>query len=378
MEVEWLYNDETETLGHVTKLELDGIKTISPQHALSSKDIETAKGFDDRAVLRDSIAVAGEVLSLNTLQGVGRQASVTDMLIKRLEAKIVHGRINFVYPRISSEYNDNGSVIPIKNIDDLQASALVGVQLEAGANAIIPPLPNGIASHEVFERVLERTRTEIQTFRKEREIIGLIPKTEALDLIPSMVKEYIKMGVHIFAIDFSSSPMPRSLIRTTVGAIRRAFNIKKTNEPQEKNYYLHVFNAAVNIKSTQSVSPITDILTHAYGVDSTSGVMWGGGKLETEKLRYYNTSDYGAYRLGSVRENGIAIPFNIPNSPMAAYETLRAHRVIDYLKDCKDNITERISNGSSSNGYAAYLLAKERPKKEVKNVLSDIREIKAH
>lgn len=378
MVVEWLYNDGMDTLGHVGKLELDGIKSLSPQHALTKKDVDVVESISKPVpILKDNIAVAGEMLSLSALEGVGRDANITDSLTKRLTSKLVPGRINLVYPRISSAYNLNDTIVPVNSIDDLQASALAGAQLEAGANGVLPPLPNGIKSYAIFERVLERTNIEIQTFRKEKEIIGLIPKTDALDLIPLMVKRYVKLGVRVFAIDFSSSPLPRSLVRTTVRAIRESLKIKRANEPVDKHYYLHAFNVAVNVKSIQSVAPITDILAHAYGIDSTSGVMWGGGKLELDKLRYYNTADYGAYRLGGANKYGVAVPFEVPQSPVAAYETLRAHRIIDYVRDCKDNISERISNGESSRSYAAYLAAKERPKKEVKNILSDIKEIKA-
>jgi len=56
---------------------------------------------------------------------------------------------------------------------------------------------------------------------------------------------------------------------------------------------------------------------------------------------------------------------------------LRGHRIIDYNNDCKTNITEHISSGESTKSYGAYLNSKKRAKEQVKNILSDIKEIKA-
>lgn len=192
-----------------------------------------------------------------------------------------------------------------------------------------------------------------------------------------MIKDYEKLGVKIFAIDFSGAYLPRALIRTTVGTIRKIKKIKKKNESTDKHYYLHIFNASTSVKSPTPATSMTDILTHAYGVDSTSGVMWGGGKLVHDKLRYYNISDYGAYHIGKMHEYGITTPFSIPESSIRAYKTLRAHRIIDYNNDCKTNITEHISSGEQTKSYGAYLNSKSRAKEQVNNILSDVKEIKS-
>ena len=376
MTVEWLYNEEYDTIGHVSKLNLNGIKSISPHHAQTINDLEAIKSLGIRKNF-DSIAVAGESLNYATFQGVGTKTSITDALIKRLQFKIIPNKINFVYCRIPSMYKTNSSFHPVLKVDDLQSSAIVGAQLEANANGIIPPIPNGIQNYKVFKRILERTKIEIQTFRKKKEIIGLIPKTEALGLIPAMIKDYEKLGVNIYAIDFSGSYLPRALIRTTVGTIRRLRKIKKRNEKTDKHYYLHIFNASTSVKSPTPATSISDILTHAYGVDSTSGVMWGGGKLVHDKLRYYSMSDYGAYQIGKMNEYGITTPFSIPESSSRAYKVLRAHRIIDYNNDCKTNITEYISSGEPTKSYGAYLSSKSRAKEQVSNILTDVKEIKS-
>lgn len=376
MVVEWLYNEELNTLGHVSKLKLDGRNSISPQHALTIQDMDAFTTANVKTT-SDNICISGESIDYSTFQGLGKQATVTDALTKRLQHKIIPNRINFVYGRIPSDYNVNNSIHPVLTVDDLQASALVGVQLEVNASAIIPPIPNGLRSYKTFKRVLDRTKIEIQTFNKEKEIIGLIPKTDHLDLIPSMIKDYEKLDVKIFAIDFCGAYLPRALIRTTVRAIRETKKIKNKKEPKDKHYYLHIFDSASCVKTTSPTTAITDILTHAYGVDSTSGVMWGGGKLDRNKLRYYNMTDYGAYNIGRMNEFGVTAPFEIPDVATRAYKILRAHRIIDYTNDCKTNITEKISNGDQTNNYASYLNSKTRATEQVNNILLDIKEIKA-
>lgn len=376
MVVEWLYNEESKTIGHVAQLELDGFKIISPQHAQSIQDIEALKTIEEK-IPQDNIAIAGESINYDTFQGLGKQATVLDSLIQRLQNKVIPKKINFVYERIPSSYKVNNTIFPVNGLDDLQASALVGTQLEVDASAIIPPIPNGIQEYKIFKRAFDRTKIELQTFNKEKEIIGLIPQTENLELIPEMVKDYVKHGVKIFAIDFCGAYIPRALIRTTVRAIRETKKIKKPKEPKEKHYYLHIFNAPTCVKSVQSTTSMIDILTHAYGVDSTSGVMWGGGKLERDKLRYYNMIDYGAYRIGDANSCDISIPFEVPQKPTSAYKVLRGHRVVDYNRECKTNITERISDSEPEKSYATYLNSKKLAKSEVKKIFLDVKEIRA-
>ncbi|MCJ7572592.1 MAG: hypothetical protein MUO82_12095, partial [Candidatus Thermoplasmatota archaeon] len=375
--VEWLYNEEANTLGHISKLKLEGRNTLSPQHALTLQDLEAIKAADLKAI-NENIMICGESLDYSTFRDIGKKGTTTDSLIKRFKDKTVTGRINLVYARIPSGYAVNGSVHPVLEIDDLQISAIVGAQLEANASALIPPVPNGIKSYKVFKRVLDRTKIENQTYRKDKELVGLIPKTDDLHLIPQMVKDYTKLGVKVFAMDFSGAYLPQALIRTTVTSIRKNLKIKNEKEPKEKHYYMHVFNAATSVKTAAQVTSMTDILTHAYGVDSTSGVMWGGGKMDRNKLRYFNMSDYGAYSIGKMSKNySITAPFTIPDSTSFAYKTLRAHRIVDYHNECKVGITASISSGKQEKSYASYLNSKTRASEQVFKVLSDIKEIKA-
>jgi|GEM_PF-7056918 len=376
MTVEWLYNDEKNTLGHISKLNLEGKNTLSPQHALSIPDMESIATFKLKT-LNDNIIIGGESLNFATFAGIGKQATETDSLIKRFKNKTVAGKINFIYGRIPSEYNVNGNIFPVTDVNSLQTSAIVGAQLEANASVIIPPVPNGIQSYKVFKRIFDQTIIENQTFRKDKEIIGLIPKTEHIDIIPDMIKDYAKSEVKIFAIDFSGSHLPRALIRQTVRSIRKNLKIKNERDSKDKHYYLHVFNAATSVKSSAQVTSMTDILTHAYGVDSTSGVMWGGGKLDRSKLRYFNMADYGAYSIGTISNYSINVPFNVPDAPTSAYKILRAHRIIDYFNECKAGITSNISNGNDKRNYANYLNSKARATEQVTKILSDIKEIKA-
>ena len=299
MPIEWIYPDTKNTLARVSEIELDGKKSTFPQHALTHSDYSIYSTLDRKdEIKKDHTIVVGEFLTKDTLAGVGHRSDITDSLLSKIKSKMVDRKLNLIYQRIPNTINKGNGIFPVEMIDDLQASSLVGIQLDLGANAIITPVPNNITQKKVFDRILERTLNEKKTFRSDKEIIGLIPKTNALDLIPSIVNDYVKSGIRHFAMDFSGATIPRAHLRTAVRAIRDSLKIKKGKTMQEKQYTFHGFNVGFAVKSQSHITPITDLLTHVYGIDSTSGVTWGGGQLVKEKLRYYSTQDYGAYRIG--------------------------------------------------------------------------------
>lgn len=379
MTIDWLYHDDTNTLARVSEIELNDRKAVFPQHALTHSDynIFSELGQEDK-ISKEEMVVVGEPLNQNTLEGVGHEAQVTNALFSRLKEKIVKGKINFVYPRIPNTIKQGNNLMAIEKIDDLQASALVGIQLDLGASAIIVPVPNNINQKKAFDRIFERTINERKTFNSDKEIIGLIPKTDAIDIIPSIIKDYIKEGVRHFAIDFSGATVPRAHLRQAVRAIRECLKIKNGNVSKEKQYTLHAFNVSFAVKSQSEISPITDILTHVYGVDSTSGVIWGGGKIEKEKLRFYNTTDYGAYRLKNIDNYNISLPKNIlQGNPVIVYKKLKVNRIIAYQDECK-KVSSRIAEQDLSKGYSAYINTKDRAKEIVKKAIFDVKEIKAN
>jgi hypothetical protein len=374
MNLEWLAEDSG-TLGHLSKLKLEGISSISPLHALSKRDVDIIKSSGiSNGVMNTNLFVAGESLAYSTFEGVGNNPSITDALFVRTKNKIVKNKINLIHFRISKEYDIGKTTIPVTKVSEIQTSALVGIQLEADASAITPPLPSGLSSLDLFKQIYERTKTEVQTFKKQKEIIGYIPTTEELVLIPDIVKAYLKDGIKVFAVDFSSSPLNRWLIRTVVTAIRSNLKIKgQIKDNIDKQYYLHVFNVASSKKTPLPIAPITDILTHSYGVDSTSGVVWGGGKLVKEKLRFFNMTDYGAYQIATLNQEKIPHDESLlRGSTVVVYEKLRSHRIVGYKKEC-----EKISESVTTSGIEQHILSKTRAKNEVKNVLMDIREIKS-
>jgi hypothetical protein len=384
LDIEWTAEDskDTLTLGHASKLKIDGCSCSSPLNALTKRDLKicedagTLDCFDN-----NSIIIAGESLAYTTFMGVGSSKTITEGLYNRIKEKMLPGKINIVHPRIPRQHIIDKTTKPViiksvTKISEIQTSALVGIQLEAGANFVVPPLPSGLESIDIFRGVYNRTKTEIQSSNNERPIIGYIPTMDkALEIIPEMIKTYIKDDVKVFAVDFSSSNLNRWLIRTVVTAIRSTLKIKrKVGEDKDKQYYLHIFNVAPNKKSQFSIAPITDVLTHAYGVDSTSGVIWGGGQLKREKLRFYNMQDYGAYQLGILDREGVNYDKKlVQGGIIEVYENLRAHRLYGCRKEC-ENIAQIMSEGGVS-GYAPHLSSKLKAKNEVKDTFLDVKEI---
>jgi len=386
MQLEWT-SEDNETLAHVSKLNLENKETVFPQHAVSPRDLAAFEIHATAETPKHNIIIAGEVLTRTTFDRVGHDSKVTDWLTHRQKARTTKNATNFVYSRIPTSYGINGGRVGVYQIDELQASALVGVQLEADASAIIPPIPCGIQTKKVFDGVLERTVVELQTFKRPKEIIGYIPNTEYLELARDMVKAYLKKGIRLFGVDFSGASNAPSLMRTVVRAIREGLKIKnQAVEDVDKQYYLHVFNVATSKKSTNEITSISDLLTHMYGVDSTSGVMWGGGKMEVEKFRYYSTDDYGAYRMRVAIQHKFDCECPICSNqsleeiyretPPKVMEKLRVHRVSAYGVECQ-NITEKIGVGEPSDDYGAYLKNKKNAKNEVTKILRDVKEIKA-
>lgn len=373
MNVEWLAEDEKNTLGHTTKLTLESKTILSPHHAITYKDYEAVSNTGRLGELKDSnIVVAGELLSHQAFEGVGSNSIITDALFSRMKNRMIKDKVNILHTRIPESYKIGNVIKPVDKVSELQTSALVGIQIDANASAVIPPLNAGISSFPAFKTVYDRTKIEIQT-SKSKDIIGYIPTTIELGVVWKIVEAYIKDDVRFFAVDFAGSPLNRALIRSVVSAIRNNLKIKgKVKEDADKQYYLHVFDVASSKKSSLAISPITDILTHSYSVDSTSSVVWGGGKLEKEKLRYYNTKDYGAYRIGNLTTINEKL---ISGSASEAYEKLRADKLIEYKKECT-NISDVISGNLLD--YSSYLSTKTIAQSDVKNALLDIKEIKAN
>lgn len=376
MELEWIAEDTTkETLAHASMLEINGKKTTSPQQLLTSRDHEML-GDDPR--FKNNIALCPEFLEFATFQGVGHDTQATNAFIKRMELRKQPGKINIVYARIPNGFMVNGVRHPFVGIDQFQASGLVNAQIEAEADVIIPPLPTGISSMEQFEMVMDRTVVENQTAAKERPLVGYIPTTDEIPLAREMVKYYLKKGVKFFGIDYSGSHLNRSLTRVVVSTLREMLKIKrKVGENTDKQYYLHVFDVASCKKSPGPVTSIADVLSYAYGVDSTSGVIWGGGILVKEKLRLYNMSDYGAYQLGTLDRYNLAAPKEVQNaSAQVAYKLLRKMRLMD-TKHEDQKIVEKIMDGRPSFGYGPYLAQKDKADPLVKNIFKDVKEIQA-
>lgn len=389
MDVEWLAQDP-ETLAHTARLKISGKSTVAPQAAEVSSPHHATVAADEDGKTRQfasTIVIAGEALSKQTLDNIGYSKGATDALIYRLKTKMIPNRINLVYPRIPSGFEaGKGNRVPMPPIDEIQTAALVDVQLEAGAALILPPIGATIDSFKRFDAALKRTLVSIQTFNEKKEIVGYIPTTDNLELVSDMVNAYVKAGVHFFAVDFSGASNSPALMRTVVRRIRERMGIKKRAGERDEKYYLHVFNVATSKKSSMDSTPLSDIITHPYGVDSTSGVMWGGGTLDITLLRYYNTLDYGAYRpkLMAKKPKACECPVckdtslvQIYNAnPNTVFRRLKRHRLYAYAEECS-RISAKISGSNTAESYWPYLLTKEASKPEVQKIIRDVREVRA-
>ncbi|HYA69815.1 MAG TPA: hypothetical protein VEH28_00410 [Thermoplasmata archaeon] len=394
MDIDWILQDEV-SLAHASRLRLGGksasaplkAEVLSPSHATTRGERELVRRKVGNAPTRPTLVIAGEPLHHPTFQGVGYSKETTDALIWRMKTRVLPDQINLIYTRIPAQYaTKEGKPIPMPPLDDLRASALVDVQLEAGASAVIPPLPSGLANRNIFKRSLERTLVAIQTSSGTEELVGYIPTTNDLELVRDMVGIYVRAGVRFFAVDFSGASNQPSLMRTVVRTIREKLGLKRRSRSRDETYYLHVFNAATSRKSSQDITPLSDIITHLYGVDSTSSQMWGAGLPDPEKLRYYRVSDYGAYRRKALKGESLACQCSVcrgttpsevyAGAPDNVQERLRLHRVEAYVEEC-GRITERMAISSPNEGYVPYLSNKKVAANDIDRILADVKEIQA-
>jgi hypothetical protein len=394
MEVEWLLED-SDSLAHASRLRVGGksalaplkAEVVSPLHATTKGERTVITRRGKASAPKPTLAIAGEPLARATLQAVGYSKEATDELIKRLGSRKLVDCINLVYTRIPTRYaTKEGVPLPMPPLDDIRASALVDVQIEAGASLVIPPLPSGLSSVALFRRSLERTRVGIQTSSGTQDMIGYVPTTDNLELVRDMVTVYSKLGVRFFAVDFSGASNQPALMRTVVRWIRESLDLKRRSRSRDETYYLHVFNAATSRKSTNQVTPLSDIIIHPYGVDSTSGQMWGGGTLDPEKLRYYRVLDYGAYRHAALKGetlacecstcDGTTVSEIYSGPPHTVQERLRVHRVSAYSEECA-RITESLSATAQTDGYVPYLAKKKTAAPDIARILADVHEIRA-
>ena len=392
LNIEWAAHDK-DTLAHTSILKIGGREILSPLQAISSPHHSLTRAEFEKQ-LRGSkepyspLIIAGETLKMTTLESVGYNTDITDDLLKRLIDKKIPNRINLIFPRIPYAYTDaNGNKLSPPIINELRASALVGVQLDADASLIIPPMPTGIQRSKDFAMIFERTKVELQTFRSRKEMIGFIPTTDNLELARDMVIEYVRNGCRFFAVDFSGASNQPSLMRTIVRAIRENLKIRIRPRESDEKYYLHVFNIATSKKSVLDVAPISDMIIHPYGVDSTSGVMWGGGSVDDAgKLRYYLTEDYGAYRKTAIVSHGSSCKCSVcrkftlkeiySGSVSTVLSRLQEHRLSSYSGEFK-KISEKIAESEPAKGYLPYLYTKSEADNEIKKIVEDVKEIRA-
>ncbi|MFH0862425.1 MAG: hypothetical protein V1875_05270 [Candidatus Altiarchaeota archaeon] len=373
------------SLARSLSLEINGKKAIGPIHGITSRDAEIYAKIAGYEYPDSTINIAGENLGYDTFSQIGTSASAITDLQNRLSARLLNPRktINIVYPRIPNTYDVDGVIYPHHTITDLQASSIVGAELETGTDIVVTPIPGGVSSRKIVGKVIERTINEIQTFNYEKPMMAYIPRLDDVSLAADIVKEYLRQDkeCRIFGVDFSGSSYPSALLRAVIRTIRNSLKIKGNSEKNEK-YYLHAFNVATNRKSTKGISPATDVLVHAYGIDTISNVIWGGGPLVPEKCRYMLTDDYGAYRKNEIikKDPHCTCPtckkYSLEEiyTPQHVLPGLKVHKMHTFYYELKE-LSKKIVNSDTKKTYLPYVEAKEHTKPEVKKIMTDVHEI---
>lgn len=374
--VEWS-SEAPETLAHTSVLRINSKRAAGPHYSISARDSKICWRHVGRDITNNRINVAGEALTPETISVIGRNFNAANALLQRLRAKIVrpHTTINLVFPRIPI----GDPQTPYTTISPMQVSALVDVQLEAGADAIIPPLPGGLADFGSAREIIKTTQSSIDTLNQKTPILGYLPCIKNPILARDVTLEYLRLECRMFAVDFGGAQNVPFLLRTAIRTIRKHLK----GEP----YYIHAFNVCMNKKSSAQVSPITDLLTHIYGIDSVSSMLWGGSQ-KPEKLRYALTSNYGAYRRDAIQEYA-RTHGALCNCPVCrghtideiyqssdAQEKLKVHRIAAYEDEYR-TVNGKIEVGDLTDAYLSHLNSKTMALEEIHTRVNDVQEIKA-
>lgn len=396
--IEWEYSDN-DSLARVSKLTVDSKTVEGPFHATTRRDDDIYQSVVGSNRRENMINIVPEALSKTTLDAVGNSIDTGNTLIGRLTQKKSGktGDINIVYTRIPKKYEvkvgKKKMYYSIPTIDQLQITSLVDVSLRCDTDIVIPPIPNAITSFDHFKDILNKTNNQIQTFKKkEKPIMGYIPNIDDRPLVIKMIDEYLKKDYDckIFGVDFSGSPSAPLLMSTVVWTLRERLKVRKTVE----EYYLHVFNAATAKKSEKDITPVTNWLTHLYGVDSVSGTIWGGGgetpETMEEKLaqkqkliegtRYIVRDDYGAYKKKAIHKitcrchvcskYGVDELYDHSNY----FRRIKAHNIDNYKEEYVE-IGEKIRKADKK--LVPYIDTKAQAVNDARRIMSDVNEIRA-
>jgi len=379
-----LLGEDSESLARSIEIKIKGKKAAGPIHGITKKDAEIYSKFAKKPYPDSTVNIAGENLNYDTFDNL-TSANALHGLMKRLSDRTYMPKdtINIVYPRIPKTYTVNGVTYTHTKISDLQASNLAGVALDAGTDILIPAMPGSIINRKLVKKVIGRTINEIQTFNDWRPMMAYIPRVDDIELATYMVEQYLKMDkeCRIFGIDFSGASYPSPLLRAVIRKIRNTLGIKGRRESNEV-YYLHGFNVAKSRKSTKEISSVTDILTHTYGIDTSSNVIWGGGDLEPEKCRYLFAEDYGAYRFEGVKDRKptcdcpVCKQYTLDEiySRNRVIPALKTHKMHTFYHETK-KLSKKIEENDPKRGYLPYLETKKHASGEVKKIMNDVKEI---
>ena len=381
------HSEDTESLARITTLTINNKRAILPNHSTTLYDVTLYQGYAKKEFGNHNVNLAYEHLGFDTLNNMTNSIDARKNLQKRFSAKLLEpsSTINFVYPRVPKQVTVNNVPVPINTINDLQVSGIVGAELDAGADIAIPPIPSNVSQRSLVTKVIDRTMNEISTFNSKKPMMAYIPNTDDAQLAVDMVKEYLRKDreCRIFGIDFAGASYPQPLLRAVIGTIRRTLKIKPNSEKSEK-YYLHGFNVAIQRKSKKEITPVTDPLVHIFGIDSTSSIIWGGGKVDPTKCRYLVTDDYGAYQKKKIIEHGTTCQCPVCKkytleeiySDYKVLDRLKVHRMAA-LKDEFGLLNGKIGEADKTKGIIPYFRSKPYATTDIEKILKDVKEIKA-
>lgn len=174
-------------------------------------------------------------------------------------------------------------------------------------------------TEEEFNEYLDFLDLYISLIRKRnnKDILGILPLVFAPSKIRVLINFYVERNVNHFYFDFNT--------RMYQGIDSHFFNFQTELEQMghefEKTFIYSLNGSSGKFTKNENVIGAKDILTSGIGIDAVGKLHLGGGskkppvtdprvkmKLLQNKVRLFNKSDYGYYKLGD------KIPFEIKDT----------------------------------------------------------------
>ncbi len=235
--------------------------------------------------------------------------------------------------------------------------------------------PNEINSTELekYKNYLKESIEIIKQWNK-KPIMGILPSGLPRDYITDeIIPFYLNEGINSFYLDFEGKTIQHLQIRPILR--------KLSSEKILENTFLYSLNTNIGrIKKDANAITAKDFLNFGYGFDSV-GEQHARIKrpkefytnlknIKHDKVRLFNRSDYGYYRLDKKQEINAIYPtdacFTLDN---LLKNKSKNQKVFNMAEQYKETLKlKEVTNEDTQKGFPDYILSKQYAERELKKM----------